>query len=430
MINSIYKLFQLKKYNTTIKTEFIAGLTTFFGGAFILFVNPLILSETGMDKGSVFLATILSACIGTLLMALIANLPILIAPGIGSLVWFTFTLVLGMGFSWQQALAATFLGGLFFILFTVTKLRTYLINAFSDNLKFAIGAGIGLFVTALGLKMGGLVAPSAGTIMTLGNTLSIPFIMTLVGVVLIGVLEHYRVKGSLLIVVFILSIVGLIAKESSFSGIISTPPSLSPTFFQLDFSRLLEMTFFSACLAVFLMDFLDGTGTFMSLLNSMGSDIKDKRVKKGLLIDGIATSIGAVFGTATNAAYIESSAGIKAGGRTGLTAVFIAMFFAIAIFFSPLLTLIPSWATAPVLIYIGSLMFKSCIHIKWDDISDGIPAFLIIIIMPLTSSIVHGIGIGVTTWIIINIITRNFVIKKHGMLLFIAIGYIFILYNN
>ncbi len=430
MIKYIYNFFHIQKYNTSIKTEFMAGLTTYVGGSFILFVNPMILSQTGMDKQAIFLATIIAICFGSILMGIFANLPILMAPGVGANVWFTFTVVLGMGFSWQQALAATFLGGLFFILFTITNLRSYLINAFTDNLKYAIGAGIGLFVSALGLKMCGIVVSSNGTIIKLGSPLSLSFIMTLLGVGLISILDNYKIKGNLLIVVFILSIVGLFFNESTFSGIVSIPPSFAPTFLQIDFSKILEISFISICLSVFLMDFLDSTGAFMSLLSSMKSDIKDNRVKRGLLVDGIATSVGAMFGTATNSPYIESSSGIKVGGRTGLTAVFVACLFAVSALFSPILTLTPSWATAPVLIYIGYSMFKSAVNIKWDNVSEGVPAFLTIIIMPLTSSIVHGIGLGVITWIIINVFNKNFRIKQHSILLFLAIVYIIVLYTN
>ena len=429
MIKHIYSFFHIQKYNTSIKTEFIAGLTSYISSAYILFVNPLILSNTGMDKQSIFLATALVVCFGTMLMGLFANLPIIMAPAMGSNAWFTFTVVLGMGFSWQQALAATFLGGLFFILFTVTKLRTYIINAFSDNLKYAIGTGIGLFIASLGFKIGGIVVPNSNTVMALGNPLHIPFFMTIIGLAFICILEHYKVKGSLLIGILVLSIAGLLMNESTFSGIVSAPPSLAPTFMQMDFSRIFEIAFISVCLSVFLMDFLDSTGAFMSLMNAMGSDVKDKRIKRALFVDGIATSMGGILGTSTNAPYVESSSGIKVGGRTGLTAIFIAFFFAISILFSPLLTLIPSWATAPVLIYVGSLMFRSVVNIQWKDLYEGIPAFLVIVLMPLTSSVIHGIGIGVTTWIIINIFAKRFDIKKHSILLLIAIGYLLVLSN-
>ena len=429
MIKHINSFFHIQKYNTSIKTEFIAGLTTYVSSAYILFVNPLILSNTGMDKQSIFLATALAVCFGTMLMGLIANLPIIMAPAMGSNAWFTFTVVLGMGFSWQQALAATFLGGLFFIFFTVTKLRALIINAFSDNIKYAIGTGIGVFVASLGFKMATIIVPSPATIMTLGNPLNIAFLMTILGLAFICILEHYKVKGSLLIAVLVLSIVGLFVGESSFSGLISSPPSLAPTFLQMDFSRIFEIAFISVVLSVFLMDFLDSTGAFMSLMNSMVSNIEDKRIKKALFIDGVATSMGACLGTATNAPYVESGSGIRAGGRTGLTAIFVAILFAISILFSPLLTLVPSWATAPVLIYVGALMFKSVVNIKWDNISESIPAFLIIVIMPLSSSIIHGIGVGILSWIIINVFTKKFNLKKHSVLLLIAIGYVVVLQN-
>lgn len=433
MINKIHKsinnFFKLQQYQTTIKTEVLAGLTTYISTAYILFVNPLILSNAGMDIHSLFTATALAIVFGTTIMALFANLPIVMAPGMGSNGWFAFTVVLGLGFTWQQGLAAVFLGGIFFIIFTATKLRVYLISAFSSSLKYAIGSGIGIFIASVGLKTGGIIASTTATIITLGSPFTIPFIMTIIGVLLIAVLEYYKVIGSLLISVFILSIIGIFLGQSTYTGIISSPPSISPTFFQMDFSRILEVGFIAVAMSVFLMDFLDSTGAFMSLMTTMNKDITDSRVKKALFVDGIATPFGAILGTSTNSPFIESSSGISKGGRTGLTAIVVAVLFALSLMFSPILSLIPSWATAPILIYIGSLMFRSVMNIKWHNVCEGVPAFITIIIMPLTSSIAHGIGLGVISWIVINILAKQFSIKKHAILLIIAIGYIFILNN-
>ncbi len=421
------KIFKLKYYKTNIKTEFIAGLTTFITASWILFVNPVILGKAGMDMTAIFFATIFMMAIGAALMGFYANVPIIIAPSLGGNIWFAFTIVLTLGYTWQQGLAAVLFAGILFFLFTITGLRKILINSFSKSLRLSISIGIGVFIMSLGFKMSGLIVPSGtDTILKMGDLLTLPAICTILGLVFIMFLESKNIKSSLLLSILILGVVGLLAKESNYTGIISLPDFNNSTFFNLDFTQSLTISFWCVVFSLLLLDVLDSTGSFMSVLGVMNISIKDKRIKKAMLNDGLTTAASSLFGCSPATVYIESATGIASGGKTGLTAIVFGLISLSMIFFYPILTMIPKWATSPALIYVGYLMFKSIKEIEWGDITEAFPAFITITLMPLTSSITNGIGIGVFLWLVMAIISKKFDIKKHWMLIIVFIGYFFI----
>ncbi|MCG7499481.1 NCS2 family permease [Vibrio sp. Of7-15] len=391
------KLFQLKANNTDFRTEFIAGVTTFLTMAYIIFVNPAILADAGMDRGAVFVATCLAAAIGCFIMGFVANYPIAQAPGMGLNAFFTYTVVLGMGHTWQVALAAVFMSGVLFILLSIFKIRELIINAIPLALRTGISAGIGLFLALIALKNSGIVVDNPATLVSMGDITQFPAVMAALGFFLTIALVHRGYKAAVMIAILAVTVLGLIFGDIQYAGIVSTPPSLAPTFMQLDFSGALEVGLLSVVFAFLFVDLFDTAGTLVGVAQRadlMGKDGKIPRLNRALLADSTATSVGAVLGTSSTTSYIESVSGVSAGGRTGLTAVVVGFLFLLALFFSPLAGMVPAYATAGALFYVAILMMSGLVNIDWRDLTEAAPVVVVCLLMPLTFSIAHGIALG------------------------------------
>jgi AGZA family xanthine/uracil permease-like MFS transporter len=406
------RYFGLTENGTNVRTELIAGLTTFLTMVYIVFVNPQILSAAGMDKGAVFTATCIAAAVSTLVMALYANYPIALAPGMGLNAFFAFTVVLGTyKYTWQQALAAVFCSGVIFFLISFFNIREYIINSIPKNLKFAISAGVGLFLGIIALEEAKIVVAQKETLVTLGDLRQWPAILCLVGFVLIVALNYRKIIGSTLIGILVVSLIGLPLGLAQFTGIVDIPPSLAPTLFKLDFSRVTELTFLIVVFSFLLVDLFDNAGTLIGVTHRAGfldKDGKLPRMKQALVADSFAAMFGSLIGTSTTTSYIESAAGVSAGGRTGLTAVFVAIFFLLALFFAPLAGMIPAYASAAALLYVACVMTRGLAEIEWDDITEYAPAVVAAVTMPLTYSIATGIGLGFITYAAAKIVAGKF----------------------
>jgi AGZA family xanthine/uracil permease-like MFS transporter len=405
--DSLDSYFNLSANRTDVRTELIAGITTFLTMAYIIFVNPQILGAAGMDKGAVFVATCLASAVCTLVMGLYANYPIALAPGMGLNAFFAFTIVLTYKYTWQQALAAVFCSGVLFLLVSVFRIREYIIDAIPYNLKLAISAGIGLFLAIIGLQSAGIIVDHPATLVTLGNLTQPSAILALLGFVLIAALNYRRILGGTIIGILVIAIIGIPFGLAQFQGIVSMPPSLAPTFLKLDFSRVMELGFITVVLTLFLVDLFDNAGTLIGVTHRAG--LLDKqgklpRMRQALISDSFAAMFGSLVGTSTTTSYIESAAGVNAGGRTGLTAVVVAILFLIALFFSPLAGMIPAYATAAALLYVATIMAKGLAEMSWDDVTDYAPAVITAIAMPLTYSIATGIGLGFITYVVLKIL--------------------------
>ncbi len=410
------KYFNLKQNKTTVKTEVLAGLTTFMTMAYILAVNPDILSATGMDKGAVFTATALSALIATLVMALYAKLPFALAPGMGLNAFFAFTVVLGMGHSWQFALTAVFIEGLIFIALTAFNIREMIVNSIPMNMKHAISVGIGLFIAFIGLKNAGIIVSSPATFVTLGDVTNIAenggAVVALLALVLTGVLLALKVKGALLFGILIGAVIGLPLGITTLpSNFDFTPPSLSPIFLQFEWTQILTLDMLIVVFTFLFVDMFDTVGTLIgvsSKANMLDKEGRVPRVKQALMADAVGTTVGAMLGTSTVTTYVESAAGVSEGGRTGLTSLTVAGLMFLALFLSPIFLMIPGAATAPALILVGAMMMTPVKNINFDDFTESIPAFLTIIMMPLTYSISEGILFGVLSFVLLKILTGKF----------------------
>ncbi|MDD2482149.1 MAG: NCS2 family permease [Lutispora sp.] len=435
------KYFKLKENNTTVKTEVIAGITTFVTMAYIIFVNPSILRMAGMNAagalgdgalpfnafndpvvGSVMAATCISAAIGTLIMGLYANYPFAQAPGMGLNAFFAFSVVLGMSYTWQQALAAVFISGLVFILITLTKIREMIIDSIPMSLKHAVSGGIGLFIALIGLKNAGIIVANPATLVGFGDLTAPATLLAIFGLMLTAILMSRNIKGSMLLGILATTLVGIftgvVAIPEGFS-LVSAPPSLSHTFMKMDFAGLLKVgegatlaTAITGILTVILsfsfVDMFDTIGTLVgtaSKANMMDKDGKLPRVNKALMADAIATSAGAMLGTSTVTTYVESAAGVLEGGRTGLTSVVTSALFILALFFAPLVGLVPAEATAPALIIVGVLMMGALKEINFNDFTVAFPAFLTVVMMPFTYSIANGIASGMIAYPIVKVAT-------------------------
>lgn len=423
------KLFKLKENNTNIKTEVVAGLTTFMTMAYILAVNPSILSASGMDSQAILMATALSAFIGTLAMALLANYPFALAPGLGLNAYFAYTVCGSMGYSWQVALCAVFVEGLIFIVLSVTNVREAIFNAIPLQLKKGVSVGIGLFVAFIGFQNAGIIVNSDSTLVTVVNftenfsTAGISALLAVIGTFIIAVLYIKNVKGSILIGIFVTWILGIICQLTGLyvvtpdAGFYSLIPSWSGfslgaiglTFgqcFKADFSTVKMADFIVIIFAFLFVDVFDTLGTLIGCANKakmLDKDGKLPRIKQALLADAIATSAGAVLGTSTTTTFVESSSGVSEGGRTGLASVVTGFLFLLAIFFAPIFTTIPSFATAPALLFVGFLMITAVVEIDFNDFAEAIPAYLCLVAMPLTYSISEGIAVGVISYVVINV---------------------------
>jgi adenine/guanine/hypoxanthine permease len=407
----IDRYFGLAEHGSSVRTELVAGLTTFLTMVYIVFVNPQILGNAGMDKGAVFVATCVAAAVSTLVMALYANYPIALAPGMGLNAFFAFTVVLAYKYTWQQALAGVFCSGVIFFLISAFKIREYIINSIPRNLKLAISAGVGLFLGIIALEEAKIVVANPATLVTLGDLKQWPAILCLLGFVVIVALNARNIIGGTLIGILVVTLVGLPLGLTQFGGVVSMPPSLAPTFLQLDFSRLTEVTFLIVVFSFLFVDVFDNAGTLIGVAHRAGLLDRDgnlPRMKQALLADSFAAMFGALIGTSTTTSYIESAAGVSAGGRTGLTAAFVALFFLLALFFSPLAGMIPAYASAAALLYVACVMARGLAEIDWGDITEYAPAVVAAVTMPLTYSIATGIGLGFVTYVLAKLIAGQF----------------------
>lgn len=405
------KLFQLSTHGTTVKREIIAGFTTFLTMGYIIFVNPEMLAMTGMDKGAVFVATCLAAAIGCLIMGLYANYPIALAPGMGLNAFFTFTVVMELGYTWNVALGGVFISGVIFTLLSAFKVREWIINSIPHALRFGIAAGIGMFLALIALKNAGIIVASPATLVTLGDITSFGPIMAVLGLFLIVGLVSLNINGAVMIAIIAITLLGLIFGDITYSGIVSMPPSILPTLAQLDIAGALEVGMISVIFAFLFVDLFDTSGTLIAvaqrgkLLNEEGNL---PRLKKALFADSGATIAGSLLGTSTTTSYVESTAGVAAGGRTGLTAVTVAVLFLCALFFSPLAGMVPAYATAGALFFVGVLMVAGLVNVKWDDLMDAVPVVVILVTMPLTFSIADGIAFGFISYAAVRIFSGRF----------------------
>ena len=393
--------FGLRAQGTTPRTEVVAGVTTFLTMVYIVFVNPQILGNAGMDKGAVFVATCLAAAVSTLVMALYANYPIALAPGMGLNAFFAFTVVLTYKYSWQQALAVVFCSGVLFFLISIFRIREYIINSIPQNLKLAISAGVGLFLGIIALEEAKIVVAHPATLVTLGDLKQPSAFLCLAGFVLIVALNARKVIGGTLIGILIVTAIGVPFGLAQFNGVVSAPPSLAPTFLQLDFSVVYDKAFLAVLFTFLFIDVFDNAGTLIGVTHRAGlldADGNLPRMKQALISDSFAAMFGALIGTSTTTSYIESAAGVSAGGRTGLTAVVVAILFLLALFFAPLAGMVPAYASAAALLYVACVMAQGLAEMSWDDITEYGPAVVAAVTMPLTYSIATGIGLGFITY--------------------------------
>ena len=442
------KLFHLKENKTDVRTEVIAGVTTFMTMAYILAVNPNILEASGMDRGAVFTATALSAFIATCLMALLSNYPFVLAPGMGLNAYFAYTVVLGMGYSWQQALAAVFVEGLIFILLSLTNVREAIFNSIPMNLKHAVSVGIGLFIAFIGLQNAKIVVNNDSTLVSVFsfksavkdgtfNSMGITVLLALIGILVTAVLLVKNIKGSILWGILITWGLGIICQFAGlyvpnpelgffsllpdFSNGISVP-SMAPTFMKMDFSIVFSLDFVVIMFAFLFVDMFDTLGTLIGVASKadmLDKDGKLPKIKGALLSDAVGTSVGAVCGTSTVTTFVESASGVAEGGRTGLTAIVAAILFGLSLFLSPIFLAIPSFATAPALIVVGFLMLTSITKIDFNDYTEAIPCFIAIIAMPFMYSISEGIAMGVISYVVINLISGKAKEKKISVLMYV-----------
>ena len=430
------QFFQLEEHNSDVVTEVRAGVVTFFTSSYIIFVQPAVLSNTGMDFGAVMSATCLASAIGCLIMGLWANYPIALAPGMGINFYFTYTVVLGQGIPWEIALGAVFLSGVILILLTVFRFRELIINIIPDYLKNGIAAGIGIFITFIGFVQGGWVLDHSGTLVQLGDLKTLPAVFTLLGVVTIGVLLQREVTGAIFIGMLVVSFLGIPFGLFEFSGVISSPPDLTPTLFKMDLIGALDLGVLTIIGVFVLVDLFDTAGTLIGV-GQQGGFVKYgklPRVNRALMPDAVATTAGAAFGTSTVTCYIESSAGIAEGGRTGLTSVVTACFFLLALFFAPLVQMIGGGyvvnettfypITAPVLIVVGCLMVRNLVYINWRQWDEALPSYLIVVGMPLTFSIADGMALGFISYPLIKLFCGK-VREVHWGIYLIAILFVF-----
>ena len=402
------QLFALKACGTTARTEILAGLTTFLTMSAILFVNPDILGQAGMDRDAVFVATCLASAIGSLLMGLLANYPIGQAPGMGINAVFTFGLVKGMGLPWETALGAVFLSGLLFVLVSLLRIREWFVNAIPTSLKHAITAGVGLFLALLALRAAGIVAASPDTLVTLGNVKAPPALLAMGGFLLMIVLDQRGVPGAILLGILAVTAAAVALGLSPFTGVFSAPPSLGPTLFKADIRAALDPAVLGVVLSFFLMSLFETSGTLIAIAQRGGFlDVQGRlpRLERALLADSTAISVGALLGTSSTTSYLESTTGISAGGRTGLTAVVIALLFLASLAFAPLAVMVPAYATAPALLYVAILMLRSLAELDWNDLTESAPAVCCTTVMAFTFSIADGIAFGVISHVLLKLLT-------------------------
>jgi adenine/guanine/hypoxanthine permease len=401
------RYFRLAENGTTIRTEVVAGVTTFLTMAYIMFVNPAILGDAGMDHGAVFVATCLGSAIGTLVMALYANYPLALAPGMGLNAYFTYGVVKGMHYPWQVALGAVFLSGVLFLVLSLTRVRGWIADAIPQSQKLAISAGIGLFLGIIALKNAGIVTGDPDTLVTLGNLKAPATVLAVLGFLAMVALDARRVPGAIIIAVLATTAAGVLLGVSPFAGIFALPPSLAPTFLKLDLAGTFKIGIVTIVFAFFFVDLFDNTGTLVGVAYRAGlidRDGKIPRLRQAFLADSVATITGSLLGTSTVTSYIESAAGVRAGGRTGLVGVVVAALFVLSLFLAPLAGTVPGYATAPALFFVACLMTRGLAEIDWQDVTEYAPAVVTALTMPLTFSIANGIAFGFIAYAAIKLL--------------------------
>ena len=404
------KIFHLESHNTSIKQEFLAGFTTFITMAYIIFVNPQMMASSGMDQGASFVGTCIAAAIACFAMGVYSNWPVGLAPGMGLNAFFTYTVVGEMGYSWEVALGAVFLAGILFVIMSITPLRKWMLDSIPLNLRIAMGSGVGLFIGFIGLKSGGIIVSNNATFLSLGNFLEIETLLSGLGFLLIAILAVRNISGAIIIGVLSVTLLGVLLNLVQFQGFVAYPPDVSPIFMQLDILGALDLAMISVIMSFLFVNLFDTAGTLMGvatrakLIDETGEVIN---LEKALKADSSSSVIGSFLGCAPVTSYVESSAGVEAGGRTGLTAVFVGVFFLIAIFFSPLAAIVPAYATAGALIYVALLMLSGMEKLDWTNFTELLPALIIIIMIPLTFSIANGIALGFISYVVMKISTGD-----------------------
>lgn len=410
-MNAIERYFRIDGENTTIKTEILAGVTTFLTMAYIIFVNPNVLADAGMDKGAVFVATCIAAAVGCFIMGIYARLPVALAPGMGLNAFFTYGVVLGMGYAWQTALGAVFLSGCIFVLLSLFKIREAIINAIPVSLKNGVVAGIGAFLAFIALQSAGIIVNHDATLVGLGDMTSFGPMMAAIGFIVIVALSYKRVPGSVTVGILLVALISLLAGYTEFTGIMSTPPSIAPTLMQLDIAGAFDVAMISVIFAFLFVDLFDTAGTLIATTSQAKLTDKDGNIPnmgKALLADSTATVAGAMLGTSSTTSYIESISGIASGGRTGLMAVTVGVMFLLSVFFSPLAGMIPAYATAGAIFYVAVLMMGTLKNVDWMDLTEAAPVVVVLLFTPLTYSIADGIALGFITFTAAKALTGKF----------------------
>ena len=410
-MNSIERYFGINGENTTIKTEVLAGVTTFLTMAYIIFVNPNVLADAGMDKGAVFVATCLAAAVGCFIMGIYARLPVALAPGMGLNAFFTYGVVLGMGYSWQTALGAVFLSGCIFILLSLFKIRELIINSIPDSIKQGVVAGIGAFLAFISLQTAGVIVNNDATLVGLGDMTAFSPAMAALGFIVIVGLSHNKIPGAVTIGILLVALISLITGNTQFTGIISAPPPIAPTLMQLDIAGAFDVAMISVIFAFLFVDLFDTAGTLIATTSQAGLIGKDGKIPnmgKALLADSSATVAGTLLGTSSTTSFVESVSGIAAGGRTGLVAVTVGVLFLLSMFFAPLAGMIPGYATAGAIFYVAVLMMGTLKDVDWLDLTEAAPVVVVLLFTPLTYSIADGIALGFITFAAIKVVAGKF----------------------
>lgn len=402
------RFFCLSENHTTIRTEIMAGMSTFLTMSYIIFVNPTFLAQAGMDHGAVFVATCLAAVLGSTLMGLLANYPIALAPGMSLNAYFTYGVVLGAGYPWQVALGAVFIAGVFFLLLSVLPIREYIVNCIPKSLKLAIVAGIGFFLGIIGFKSAGVITHHDATFVTIGHLHEPSTLLAILGFILMVSLDALHVKGAVIISILSTSVLGFLIGINEYHGIFSMPPSIMPTLLQMDVLGALNTGMITIIVAFLFVDLFDNTGTLIAVAHRAGlmnAEGKLPRINRALTADSAAAILSAVLGTSTTTSYVESAVGVRVGGRTGLTAIVVAILFLLALFLAPLANTIPAYATAPALVYVACMMARAFTEIDWDDVTEYTPAVITALSMPLTFSVADGIAFGFISYVAIKCVS-------------------------
>ena len=400
------RLFKLKELNTTLSKEILAGLTTFMAMAYIIFVNPQMMADAGMDYGASFVATCIAAAVACFLMGLYANWPVGLAPGMGLNAFFTYTIVGEMGYSWQVALGAVFLAGILFVLMSITRLRAWILESIPKDLRIAMGVGVGLFIGIIGLMNGGIISDHPATLLTLGDLSAPQPLMACLGFLIIMGLAVRNIPGAIILGILSITLIALVTGHAEYQGLVSAPPSIAPSIAQLDIRGALEITMVSVILAILFVNLFDTAGTLMGVASRAGlmdSEGNIKDIDRALKADSTSSVAGAFFGCSPVTSYVESAAGVSAGGRTGLTACTVGLLFLLAIFFAPLAGMVPAFATAGALIYVALVMMGGMRDLDWNSPTNLLPALIMILMIPLSFSIAHGIAVGFISYVVLKV---------------------------